>query len=163
MKDLSRRKFLQKSSLSAAALVTANTLKADVADMSNDRSHSVSIYGWFCRTQTSYCSYCHHWSGRPWTGHLKFAAGLPGTEIVAISDLYEDLVKKWAEEIRKIGKGQRHKNIATYYGDENRWRTMLTEVKPDMVFIATNWSNHAPMAIEAMNQGRMLLLKYPWP
>ena len=26
--------------------------------------------------------------------HLKFSASLPGTEIVAISDLYEDLAKK---------------------------------------------------------------------
>ena len=27
-------------------------------------------------------------------GHLKFFAGLPGTEVVAISDLYEDNVKE---------------------------------------------------------------------
>ena len=64
-------------------------------------------------------------------------------------------------EVRNIGKGQRHKNIATYYGDENIWRTMLSEVKPDIVFIATNWSNHAPMAIEAMNQGAHSFVEVP--
>ena len=47
MKDLSRRKFLQKSSLSAAALVTANTLKGDVSDMSNDRSTQSKYMGGF--------------------------------------------------------------------------------------------------------------------
>ena len=47
MKDLSRRKFLQKSSLSAAALVTANTIKADVADRSNDRAAQSQYMGGF--------------------------------------------------------------------------------------------------------------------
>ena len=161
MKDLSRRKFLQKSSLSAAALVTANTLKGDVSDMSNDRSTQSKYMGGFAAPKLPNIRIAVIGVGARGPEHLKFAAGLPGTEIVAISDLYEDLVKKWAEEIRKIGKGQRHKNIATYHGDENRWRTMLTEVKPDMVFIATNWSNHAPMAIEAMNQGAHAFVEVP--
>jgi|TARA_B110000902_G_scaffold164441_1_gene187894 predicted dehydrogenase len=161
MKDLTRRKFLQKSSLSAAALVTANTLKADVADRFNDRSTQSQYMGGFAGPKLPIVRIAIIGVGARGPGHLKFAAGLPGTEIVAISDLYEDLVKKWTEEIRKIGKGQRHKNIATYSGDENRWRTMLSEVKPDMVFIATNWSNHAPMAIEAMNQGAHAFVEVP--
>ena len=31
--------------------------------------------------------------------------------------------------------------------------TLLDEVKPDVVFISTNWDNHAPMAIESMKKG----------
>ena len=59
-------------------------------------------------------------------GHLKFAANLEGTEIVAICDLYEDLVVKWSEEAKNIGKGERHQNIRQYYGEENKWKEMQT-------------------------------------
>jgi len=93
--------------------------------------------------------------------HLQFAASLPGTEIVAICDLYEDLVMKWAGVVKKMGNGQRHQNIAPYYGEENKWKLMLEEVQPDMVFIATNWANHAPMAIEAMNKGAHAFVEVP--
>ena len=161
MKDLSRRKFLQKSSLSAAALVTASTLKGDPSSIHNERSAQYKYMGDFAAPKLPNVRIAIIGVGARGPGHLKFTSELPGTEIVAISDLYEDLAKKWAEEVRKIGKGQRHQNIATYFGNENMWRTMLAEVKPDMVFIATNWSNHAPMAIEAMNQGSHAFVEVP--
>ncbi len=93
--------------------------------------------------------------------HLQFSASLAGTEIVAISDLYEDLATKWADEARAMGKGERHRDVKTYYGDEMAWKQMLAEVKPDVVFIATNWKNHAPMAIESMKQGAHAFVEVP--
>ena len=66
--------------------------------------------------------------------------------------------KKVANE---IGAGERHKAVAGYHGDEERWRVMLEEVKPDVVFIATNWHNHAPMAIAAMEQGAHAFVEVP--
>lgn len=94
-------------------------------------------------------------------GHLKFFANLPGTEVVAISDLYEDNTKKWGTVAQGIGAGQRHKDIALYSGDEDQWKVMLNEVKPDVVFICTNWKNHAPMAIEAMKKGAHTFVEVP--
>jgi len=93
--------------------------------------------------------------------HLKFLASLDGTEVVAISDLYEDNVRKWAEVAQKTGTGNRHQDIGLYYGGEEKWKLMLREVKPDVVFIATNWVNHAPMAIEAMQQGAHAFVEVP--
>jgi len=66
--------------------------------------------------------------------------------------------KKYCEE---VGQGQRHQNIATYHGGEDQWKVMLEEVKPDIVFICTNWKNHAPMAIEAMKQGVHAFVEVP--
>lgn len=93
--------------------------------------------------------------------HLQFFASLEGTEVVAISDLYEDNVQKWQKVANEIGAGERHKAVAGYHGEEERWRVMLEEVKPDVVFIATNWHNHAPMAIAAMNQGAHAFVEVP--
>jgi predicted dehydrogenase len=38
---------------------------------------------------------------------------------------------------------------------------MLHEVKPDVVIIATNWNNHAPMAIECMRHGAHVFVEVP--
>ena len=38
---------------------------------------------------------------------------------------------------------------------------MLEEVKPNAVFVSTNWKNHAPMAIEAMKKGAHVFVEVP--
>ena len=38
---------------------------------------------------------------------------------------------------------------------------MLDDVKPDVVFIATNWENHAPMVIQAMKSGAHAFVEVP--
>ena len=53
-------------------------------------------------------------------GYIKFFAGLEGTEAVAISELYDDLVMKSKESAEEIGKGNRHKNSKPYHGGEDR-------------------------------------------
>jgi predicted dehydrogenase len=87
-------------------------------------------------------------------------ASIEGTQIVAISDVYEDLVDRSVGHCKAIG-NERHTDIARYFGDENAWKKMLSEVKPDAVFIATNWRNHAPMAIETMRQGAHAFVEVP--
>jgi predicted dehydrogenase len=57
--------------------------------------------------------------------------------------------------------GGRHQAIARYFGEEMAWKKMLTEVKPDAVIVATNWKNHAPMAIESMRQGAHAFVEVP--
>lgn len=95
------------------------------------------------------------------TGHAKQVATIEGTEVVAISDLYEDLAKRSEKNCKEAGGGQRHQNIALYHGGEDQWKVMLEEVKPDIVFIATPWRDHAPMAIEAMKKGAHAFVEVP--
>ena len=84
------------------------------------------------------------------SGHARQIAEIEGTEVVAICDLYEDLAKKSADNCKEKGKGERHNNIALYHGENDLWKKMLTDVKPDAVFICTPWKLHAPMSIESM-------------
>jgi predicted dehydrogenase len=55
----------------------------------------------------------------------------------------------------------RHQDITLYHGDENHWMRMLEEIKPDAVFISTNWKNHAPMAIKTMEMGAHAFVEVP--
>ena len=55
------------------------------------------------------------------SGHARQIAEIEGTEVVAICDLYEDLAKKSADNCVEKGKGERHKNIALYHGENDLW------------------------------------------
>ncbi len=160
MKNIDRRNFLKKTSLSAAGVAAAAILPISVqAKKSRDKN---SLYmGGFAAPKLETVRVAIIGVGARGPAHLQFSASLPGTEIVAVCDLYEDLAIKGAGEVKEMGKGQRHQNIATYYGDEDKWKLMLEEVRPDMVFIATNWANHAPMAIEVMNMGAHAFVEVP--
>ena len=81
--------------------------------------------------------------------HLKNFANLPGTEIVALCDLYEDIVVR---ELKKLASYKANfSNVKTYWGDKNQWKVMLKEVRPDVVFISTK--KHC-MMMENVNYGR---------
>ncbi|MFY0688211.1 MAG: Gfo/Idh/MocA family oxidoreductase [Cyclobacteriaceae bacterium] len=159
MSKLDRRDFLKKTTLSAAAIATTSGISAQ--EHFEERPLAYQYMGDYAAPKIENVRIAVIGVGARGPGHLKFAASLPGTEIVAISDLYEDLATKWAEEAKKIGKGDRHKKVKAYFGDENKWREMLREVKPDMVFIATNWHNHASMAIEVMKAGAHAFVEVP--
>jgi hypothetical protein len=94
------------------------------------------------------------------SGHARQIAEIEGTEIVAISDLYEDLALKSAAECVEVG-GGRHQSIALYHGGTGAWEQMLEEVRPDAVFISTPWTLHAQMAMAAMRLGSHTFVEVP--
>ncbi|MCE2612066.1 Gfo/Idh/MocA family oxidoreductase [Flavobacteriaceae bacterium D16] len=160
MGGINRRNFIKKTSLSTAGILAASTLSS-CSQITSDRKPGAIYMGDFAAPRLEKVRVAVIGVGARGPSHLKFSASLPGTEIVAICDLYEDLANKWAMEAKSMGEEQRHQNISTYYGDEKAWLNMLKEVKPDVVFVATNWNNHAPMAIEAMKQGAHVFVEVP--
>ncbi|MET2983822.1 Gfo/Idh/MocA family oxidoreductase [Aureibaculum sp. 2308TA14-22] len=160
MKNINRRNFLRKTSLASAAITMAPML-AKSSTITSGRPVRQTYMGDFAAPKLEKVRAAFIGVGARGPGHLKFFSELPGTEVVAVCDLYEDKAKKWGDTAKKIGAGERHKNIKLYYGGENKWRTMLDEVKPDVVFVVTNWKNHAPMAIEAMKKGAHAFVEVP--
>lgn len=159
MKKFDRRNFLKKTTLASAAVGVSPILANSATFI--ERPYSQSYMGDFAAQKLPTVKAAFIGVGARGPGHLQFFASLPGTEVVAVCDLYEDLATKWAKKATAIGKGKQHQNIAVYYGEENAWKKMLAEIQPDVVFIATNWKNHAPMAIEAMNQGSHAFVEVP--
>lgn len=90
------------------------------------------------------------------SGHISQLATIEGTEIVGICDLNEGRAK--GSEANVKGKGHSPK---VYSGDENAWKKMLEEVKPDAVFIATPWELHGPQAVAAMKAGAHAFVEIP--
>ncbi len=162
MSKFDRRKFLKTTSLSAAGLATAAALNtcADENEI-QERPTGSQYMGDFGAPKLDQIRLALIGVGARGSGHARDFASLEGVEVVAISDLYEDWAQRSADRCKEIGEGKRHQNIKLYHGEENLWKQMLTEVKPDAVIIATNWKNHAPMAIEAMKQGAHAFVEVP--
>jgi predicted dehydrogenase len=90
------------------------------------------------------------------SGHASQVALIEGTEIVGICDLYEDLAQRSADNVTKKGHSP-----TLYFGNENAWKQMLEETKPDAVFIATPWEIHGLQAVGAMKAGAHAFVEIP--
>ena len=53
--------------------------------------------------------------------HLKNFATIPGTEVVALCDLYEDIVQRELKKLKTYNAN--YSNLKTYWGDENKWKS----------------------------------------
>jgi len=159
MKNLNRRNFIKKTSLSSAAIFSASSSLSGLDY--KDRDSESNYMGDFVAPKIDNIKAAFIGVGARGTGHAKQIATINGTEVVAICDLYKDLAERSKNNCTEIGKGQRHKNIKLYSGSENDWITMLDEVKPDIVFISTNWDTHAPMAIESMKKNAHAFVEVP--
>jgi predicted dehydrogenase len=158
MKSINRRNFLKKTSLSTASLYMASSIACSQEKEANPSGGT--YMGDYKAPKLDKVRVAMIGVGARGSGHVKQLAAIEGTEIVAISDLYEDLVDRSVKNCESVGDG-RHQNIKRFFGEENQWKEMLKTVKPDAVFIATNWKNHAPMAIEAMKQGAHAFVEVP--
>ena len=84
--------------------------------------------------------------------HLDLVLRRDDTDLVAICDVSDVMLKSAKEIISKSGK----KMPQVYTGDDNAWKRMLEKEKLDGVIIATPWEWHKSMVIGALEAG----LKY---
>ena len=155
---MDRRNFLKKTSISTASLYVSSSVSC-----ASENATKPSLGGYmgdFSASKLNTVRIAVIGVGARGSGHAKQLAIINGTEIVAIADIFEDLVDRSVANCIEAGNG-RHQNIARYFGADDEWKKMLAEVKPDAVFIATNWSNHAPMAIKTMKQGAHAFVEVP--
>jgi len=155
MKNYNRRNFLKKSSL---GVVGASTLSLSCQE-NMSKSSPGTYMGDFADKPIDNIKAAFIGLGARGPGHLKNFATLENTKVVALCDLYNDNVKR--EQKRLQSYNSNSNDVKLYWGDENKWKVMLKEVKPDIVFISTNWKNHAPMVIQSMKDGAHAFCEVP--
>ena len=82
--------------------------------------------------------------------HVASCVATPFAEVVALCDILDDRAKEQAEVVRK----KTGKTPAIYSGDENAWEKLVARDDLDVVYVATPWEWHKPMAIRAMELGK---------
>ena len=121
MKNIDRRNFIRKTSLAGAAITIGPVIASNTYTISG-RPYAARYMGDFAAPKLDTIRAAFIGVGARGPGHLKFFASLPGTEVVAVCDLYEDYAQKWGAVAKEIGAGSRHKNVTLYHGDQNRWK-----------------------------------------
>lgn len=90
------------------------------------------------------------------SGHAAQLASIEGVAFVGVCDLVEGRAKK--AEAGLVSKGHKPK---VYFGEKEGWIKMLSETKPDAVFVVTPWEDHASMCIGAMKAGAHAFCEIP--
>lgn len=83
---------------------------------------------------------------------------IEGVDIKALCDLRPE---KANGAKKKLQDAKKTFNPDVYTGNENEWKKMCERNDIDLVYIATPWHLHAPMAVYAMKQGKHVAVEVP--
>ncbi len=81
---------------------------------------------------------------------------IEGVSIKALCDIRPEKVNA----VKKSLEGSEH-NPQIYTGKEEEWKRMCDRADIDLIYIATPWSLHAPMALYAMEHGKHVCIEVP--
>ncbi|MFB9865183.1 Gfo/Idh/MocA family protein [Rufibacter immobilis] len=87
---------------------------------------------------------------------VKRMSHIEGVEIKALCDIRPERV---AASQKKLTAGT--PPPATYSGKEEAWKEMVNRPDIDLVYIATPWHLHTPMAVYAMEHGKHVAVEVP--
>lgn len=90
-------------------------------------------------------------------GHLSHMLRLEGVQVTAIADNWPSSLERAVGRVEKAGQPK----PAAFGNGELDYKRMLERDDIDIVFIATPWEWHAPMAIDAMNAGKHAFTEVP--
>lgn len=82
---------------------------------------------------------------------------IPEAKVVAISDLYADRIENAQKTLVERGRPE----ATPYTGSTDAWKEMCERDDIDLIYIATNWENHVPMAVYAMEHGKHVAIEVP--
>ena len=88
-------------------------------------------------------------------GAVHRLAAIPGVEVAALCDLFQDRVDAQQKWLKKSGKPE-----ARSYSGEEGYKA-LCESELDLVYIATPWALHTPIALYAMEHGKHTAIEVP--
>ena len=137
---LTRRRFLQQSSLLAAAATVSfpAVLSGKARPLADVRLGFIGV-------------------GLRGRNHVQVAMNLPGVVIKAIADPDPDAIARTQELLKK---GGRPEAVAFPKGDRD-FENLLRRDDVDAVIVATPWEWHTPQAVAAMKAGKPVGLEVP--
>lgn len=163
-----RRDFLKLTSLAGAGFVgtsflagcqdtkTDNTAKADVVKLA-ERSYTQHFnMSGFAADPIPTVRIGFVGLGNRGPGAVRRISYLDGVEIKALCDIRPEK----AQAAAKILEGTKH-NPDLYTAGPDDWKNMCDRDDLDLIYIATPWDLHTPMAVYAMEQGKHAASEVP--
>ena len=82
---------------------------------------------------------------------------VPDCQITALCDIEQDRVTRSADRLTAKG----IVDVETYGGEAESWRGLCESQDVDLVYICTDWKNHVPIALYAMECGKHVAIEVP--
>ena len=89
-------------------------------------------------------------------GAVHRIASIPGTEVAALCDLYQDKVSAQQEWLKK-----NKKPAAKEFVGSEGWKAMCDWDGIDVVYCVTNWQTHVPIMLRALRSGKHAFCEVP--
>lgn len=157
--DTSRRDFLKISGLTGIGLAGTTVLKGydtvngNTTDKNRTQRFNMSGYA-APKIETVRIGVVGLGNRGP--GAVQRLNHIEGAEIKALCDIRPERVNAVKQKLE----GTRHKP-EIYTGKADEWKKMCDRPDIDLVYIATPWDLHAPMAVYAMNAGKHVCVEVP--
>jgi predicted dehydrogenase len=155
-----RRDFLKKTSLAGLGIAGIGTLDANGNEFQGEviepnKNQTFNMCGYAApKLETVRIGFIGLGNRGP--GAVERMNKVDGVQIKALCDIRPDKVNA----VKKSLEGSGH-NPDVYTGKEEEWKKLCDRNDIDLVYIATPWSHHAPMALYAMNQGKHVCIEVP--
>ncbi len=90
-------------------------------------------------------------------GAVERLANIEGTDIRALCDIEPDRVEAANQMLTAAGRPAADE----YSGNDSIWRELVARDDLDLIYVVTDWVDHARMGVEAMNQGKHVAIEVP--
>ena len=147
--EFNRRNFLKGSALFAAGISVAGN-KA----MANTGSSTNMIN--FATKPMEKVKVAVVGMGGRGTAAVDRLSKIKDVEFVAFADIYEGQVKRGQNILKRNGR----RPVKGFWGNEYSFKK-LCDLDIDLVYIATSWKWHVPIAVHAMKQGKHTAIEVP--
>lgn len=160
-----RRNFLKLSSLAGLGLVSGNLLSCqqETKQIDENGQASKTVRGNQSFNMSGYAApkmdtvrVGFIGLGMRGPGAVKRMSYIEGVEIVGLCDLRPEQ----AENSLKLLENTKH-NPKTYSGSDDIWKELCDREDIDLIYIATPWEWHTPMAVYAMEAGKHVAVEVP--
>lgn len=163
---MERRDFLKASMVGAGALLTGITGYASVEEAAghiqdalqkgNSRRQVFNMCG-FAAPPLPTVRIGYVGIGSRGSGAVNRMMYIKQAEVTALCDFRESQVKLNQETLAKNNR----RPAKEYYGDEYAWKKLCEQEDIDLVYIATSWEWHTPIAVYAMECGKHVAIEVP--
>ncbi|WP_289005122.1 Gfo/Idh/MocA family oxidoreductase [uncultured Parabacteroides sp.] len=164
--EIKRRNFLKTSVIGAGALLIKTTGYAKVEEL----NESVNNIEQTNKTKKQLYNMCGYAAPAIPTVRIGFIGigsrgsaaverilHINNTEVAALCDVYEEKINDCREMLMK----KKQKKAKEYYGSKDTWKKLCEQKDIDLVYIATPWALHTPMAVYAMECGKHVAVEVP--
>lgn len=90
-------------------------------------------------------------------GAVERLANIEGARVVALCDIERERCDSAQAILLRAGAPA----ADIYAGSDSAWRELVARPDLDLVYIVTDWKNHAPMGIAAMEAGKHVAIEVP--